>query len=141
MKTALTIIAILSCTLWCSQTLATEPNPPIDPIKIPAPGFSKPDPDSQTIRVFPATRENCEGWVVLGFTHKQDIYKGELKVLDSNPPGKYDEQAINALLDLLSTQIPMRYSKLKTTVDDSGQKWNVYTYSIECNNWEVISQS
>ena len=89
----------------------------------------------------PATRENCEGWVRLGFRSKQDIYKGELKIPDSKPPGKYDKQAIDALLKLLSTQIPMRNSKLKTTVDDSGQQRSVYTYTLECRNWEIVSQS
>ena len=52
--------------------------------------------------------------LLLCFMYKQDIYRGDLEVLDSNPPGKYDEEAISALLRLLPSKNPLKYATWPT---------------------------
>ena len=142
MKNTLGIFAFLACIVCYHHSYAGDPDLLVDPVKIPPPFPERIMGDLPITKVYPATRENCEGWVRLGFADKQDIYKGELEVLDSKPPGKYDEEAINSLLKFLSTQVPAMtsapLSKLKTTVGESGQTKHIYTYKTGCNNWEVL---
>jgi len=58
--------------------------------------------------------------------------------LDSKPIGKYDGEAINALIDILSYQRPKYNSGLVTVIDESGDEKNIFTYSVGCENVEVI---
>lgn len=142
MKNTLSIFVFLACIVCCHHSYADDPDLLVDPVQISPPFPKRTVGDLPVTKVYPATRENCEGWVRLGFEDKQDIYKGELEVLDSKPPGKYDEEAINSLLKFLSTQVsamtPAPLSKLKTTVDESGQTKSIYTYKTGCDNREIL---
>lgn len=98
------------------------------------PGFSSNSQPGRPIYVKPQSRETCEGWVQLGFENNQDIVNGKLKVLDSKPPGKYDEEAAELLFEVASLQkfSGFNYS-METTYFKDGRQENTFTYFLGCD--------
>jgi len=124
---------------WFSHSYGSEPTSSTDLMDLAKPSPPIPKVEGMKFyKVYPKTRENCEGWVRLSYANTSDITNGILEVLDSKPTGKYDGEAINALIDVLSYQRPKFNSGLVTVVDESGHKKNIFTYSVGCENVEVI---
>jgi hypothetical protein len=131
MKPVHLLIASLGILCWASHTHGVEPTTLEDlkQFKKPGPPIPKVEGKKSYI-VSPGTRENCEGWVRLSYAHWFDITNGNLEVLDSKPTGKYDGEAANALIDILSYQRPRYMSGLVTMVDESGREKNVFTHTV-----------
>ncbi len=138
MKPVRLLIASLGILFWFSHSYGSEPTSSKDLIDIDKPSPPLPKLGGKFYKVYPKTRENCEGWVRLSFENSSDITNGNLEILDSKPTGKYDGEAINALIDVLSYQRPKYYSGLVTVIDESGDEKNIFTYSVGCENVEVI---
>jgi len=138
MKPVRLFIASLGILFWFSPSYGSEPTSSKDLIDIDKPSPPLPKIEGKFYKVYPKTRENCEGWVRLSFEDSSDITNGNLEVLDSKPTGKYDGEAINALIDVLSYQRPKLNSGLVTVVDESGHEKSTFTYSVGCENVEVI---
>jgi hypothetical protein len=109
-----------------------DPVPIEDPAAVP--GFSSDSQPDRPIYVKPQSRENCEGWVEIAFENDQDIVSGKLDILDSKPPGKYDEEAMELLLETMSleTYSPLNSSMVTTYFSDGRQK-SVFTYFVGCD--------
>lgn len=61
-----------------------------------------------------------------------------MKILDSKPSGKYDDEAIQALADSLSKQTHDPDAGLSKVVDENRHEMKVFTYSVGCNNVSVL---
>lgn len=80
------------------------------------------------------TREKCEGWVQIHFENKQDLVNGTLEILDSKPPGKYDEEATELLFEIVTLQkVSPLNSMMVTTYFKDGRQENTFTYFVDCN--------
>lgn len=80
------------------------------------------------------SRESCEGWVQIGFENEQDIVNGKLEVLDSKPPGKYNEEATELLIEVVSLQKVSDFnSRIETTYFKDGRQKNTFTYFVGCD--------
>ena len=138
MKPVRVLIAALGILFWSSYSYGSEPTSSKDLIEIDKPSPPLPKVEGKFYKVYPKTRENCEGWVRISFENSSDVATGNLEILDSKPIGKYDGEAINALIDILSYQRPKFNSGLVTVIDESGNEKNIFTYSVDCENVEVI---
>jgi len=109
-----------------------------DPAPIANPGvnsvFSSEGKPTRPIPVDLQTRENCEGWVQVAFKNKQDLVNGKLEILDSKPPGKYDEEAAELLFEVASLQKFSGFNyRVETTYFNDGRQENTFTYFVGCN--------
>lgn len=138
MKPIYVFFTSLVIVVWTSLSFGVEPTSPEDLIDIPKPSAPIPKVRGKVYRVSPKTIENCEGWVRLRFVESQDITNGNFDVLASKPSGKYDNEALNALIEILSYQRPKYNSGLVTLLDESGHEYSVFTYAVKCDNVEEI---
>jgi len=138
MKPVQVLIASLGILFWFSHSSGSEPTLSKDLIDIDKPSPPLPRIEGKFYKVYPKTRENCEGWVRLSFENLSDVTNGNLEILDSKPIGKYDGEAINALIEVLSYQRPKFNSGLVTVIDESGNEKIFFTYSVGCENVEAI---
>ena len=116
--------------LWLSPGVASDPTKPL-----PA------DEKTKIIMVRVPTRAICDGWVELGYYGANDIVNRDIEILDSKPPGKHDQEAIDELIAVKSMETPPFTEGVRretSIVDEAGQEMNVYTFSVGCNKEVMI---
>ena len=118
--------------LWLSPSVASDP-----PMPLPA------EEQTKIIVVRVPTKEVCDGWVQLGYYGANDIINRNIEILDSKPPGKHDQEAIDELIAVKSMETPPFTEGMRkevTVVDEGGQIMNVYTFSVACNEEVTIDK-
>ena len=82
----------------------------------------------------PNTKDNCDVWVQMSYENPQNIADNELVIIDSKPPGEFDDEAIKALLSYLSyEQRPHLNSMLFVKNNKDGSREHTFTYFKGCN--------
>ena len=96
---------------------------------------------TRPIYVDPVNKENCDVWVKMRFKKTLHISDTKLKILDSKPPGEYDDVALVALLSYVSDghHSPIN-SRVFVRHREDGSKEQFFTFFKGCNRRVVTRE-
>jgi len=88
--------------------------------------------------VQPAKKERCDVWVQMSYENAKYITDTKLKILDSKPPGIYDDEALEALLSFVSDgHHSSLNSRMFVRQKKDGRREHIFTYFKGCKNWDA----
>jgi len=89
----------------------------------------------------PINKDNCDVWVEMRYEKTFHISDTSVKVLDSKPPGEYDDVALEVLLSFLSDG---QHSPINSTVgvkhNDDGSTEQFFTFFKGCDRRVVTRE-
>ena len=84
--------------------------------------------------VNPYNDKNCNGVVRLQFVNREDLLENNFEVIESKPPGKFDQEALEALLSLHPEGSPRPQNSLLVRYILGGKySHSRFKYFTDCN--------